>query len=335
MAEAGGALRVGILGAARIAAPALVVPAQTVEGLSVTTIASRTLSVAEDYAQKHGIARAVGDYDAVIADPEVDAVYIPLPNNLHMQWTIAALEAGKAVLCEKPLAMNAAEAQQICDAVERTGGVFVEAFHYRYHPFIHRIKTLLQSGAVGKVRRIEVRTQVPGAWIPAGNIRHIPELGGGAAMDLGIYCIDTLRFLMEAEPNVVSAEADISHPGIDGTMAAGLRFANGVTAKIRASHIYPEPVVDSALIVEGDAGVLTAAKHFMPQAGATLVVENAQGRREEDVDTTPSYQFQTEAFVELARRTRPVETDARSGLANMKIIDAMYRAAGLHPRGLS
>jgi predicted dehydrogenase len=154
-------------------------------------------------------------------------------------------------------------------------------------------------------------------------------------MDLGIYCIDTLRFLMDAVPDVVSAEAEISHPDIDGTMAAGLRFANGVTAKIRASHIYPEPVVDSALIVEGDAGVLTAAKHFMPQAGATLVVENAQGRREEDVDTTPSYQFQTEAFVELARRTRPVETDARSGLANMKIIDAMYRAAGLHPRGLS
>ena len=159
MAKAGEALRVGILGAARIAEPALVAPARAVDGLRVTTIASRTLSVAEDYAQKHGIARAVGSYDAVIADPEIDAVYIPLPNNLHMQWTIAALEAGKVVLCEKPLAMNAAEAQQICDAVERTGGVFVEAFHYRYHPFIHRIKALLRGGAIGRGRRIEVRAR--------------------------------------------------------------------------------------------------------------------------------------------------------------------------------
>ncbi|HTO40943.1 MAG TPA: Gfo/Idh/MocA family oxidoreductase, partial [Rhizomicrobium sp.] len=301
--------------------------------LQVASVASRTLARAQTYAAKHGIARAVGDYRAVIDDPRIDAVYIPLPNNLHAQWSIAALEAGKAVLCEKPLSMNQSEAAAILAAVERTSGIFVEAFHYRFHPFIQRIKALLTEGAIGRVRNIEVRAQVPGALIPADNIRRKPELGGGAAMDLGIYCIDTLRYLMDATPQVLSAEATLSDPQIDGTMAASLRFADGTTASLRASHIYPEPMLDSVLIVEGEAGRLTATKHFLPQLGAELVLETAQGQSRETADTTSTYSYQAAAFVEFARGSGVLTTDARSGLENMKVIDALYRAAGLSPRG--
>lgn len=326
-------LKLGILGVARIARPALIEPARIVTGLEVTAVASRTLSRAQDYASQHGIAHARGDYRAVIDDPQIDAVYIPLPNNLHAKWSIAALEAGKAVLCEKPLSMNTEEAQTICDAVNRTGGLFVEAFHYRFHPFIHRIKALLDDGAIGRVRHIEIRAQVPGALIPADNIRRKPELGGGAAMDLGIYCVDSLRFLMGEAPQVLSAEATLSDPNIDGTMAASLRFANGTTAILRASHIYPKPSLDSVLVLEGEGGRLTATKHFLPQLGAELVVENDAGVHHEAADKTPTYVYQARAFAELARRQTRPETDAQSGLENMKIIDALYRAAGLAPRG--
>lgn len=326
-------LRVGILGAAHINQVAIFDAAQRVTDFMPAAIASRSLAKAEAYAAQHGIPRAYGDYRAVIEATDIDAIYIPLPNSQHAEWSIAALDAGKAVLCEKPLAMNAVEAQQICDAVDRTKGIFVEAFHYRYHTFIRRIKQLLDDGAVGQVKRLSMTGQVPGARMASDNIRLNPALGGGVTMDLGVYAIDGLRYLTGETPRVVSAEPEISRPEIDGAIQVELEFPSGVAASFFVSHIAKVPQTESELEIIGTDGTLHASRAYLPHNNGVLRLKSARHEFEEKADTDTTYMFQARAFLEHARRRRPVETDARSGLVNMQVIDDVYRAAGLRPRG--
>src|SRR5512143_3841429 len=148
-------LRIGILGAARIAPMALVRPARQVPEAAILAVAARDPVRAQKFAHTHGIARVHPSYDALLADPEIDAVYNPLPNSLHCEWTIRALEAGKHVLCEKPLASNAAEAERMAAVAQQTGRVLVEAFHWRYHPLAARMRAILDSGELGTLRHIE------------------------------------------------------------------------------------------------------------------------------------------------------------------------------------
>src|SRR5213593_4973843 len=148
-------LRFGILGAARIAPMALVRPARRVTEATVLAVAARDPERARQFAARHGIPRVQPSYDALLADPEIDAIYNPLPNSLHAPWTIRALEAGKHVLCEKPFAASVAEAEAMAGAAERAGRVLVEAFHYRYHPLFARLRAILGSGELGVVRHLE------------------------------------------------------------------------------------------------------------------------------------------------------------------------------------
>ena len=197
-------IRIGILGAASIAPMALIRPARRVPDAVVAAVAARDEARAARFADKHGIARVHPSYAALLADPEPDAIYNPLPNSLHCEWTLRALEAGKHVLCEKPLASNAEEAERMAKAATNAGRVLVEAFHWRYHPLADRMREIVTSGELGPIRHVEASFCVP--MIRRGDIRYRWDLGGGATMDLGCYAINMVRTLAGAEPEVVCCD---------------------------------------------------------------------------------------------------------------------------------
>jgi predicted dehydrogenase len=226
-------IRIGTLGAARITPSALVKPARQVDGVEVVAVAARDPARARSFATKHGIGRVLDSYDALLADPDVDAVYNPLPNSMHAAWTIKALEAGKHVLCEKPCTSNSAEAEQVASVAETSGLVVMEAFHYRYHPLAARMREIVTSGELGEIRRVETWMCVP---LPIkGDIRFRLDLAGGATMDVGAYTIHMLRFLSGAEPEVVSARAKLSSPGVDRWMTAAFRLPGGAEGHMTCS----------------------------------------------------------------------------------------------------
>src|SRR5581483_5411966 len=271
-------LRIGILGAARIAPMALVRPARSVPEARVEAVAARDPERARRFAAKHGIARAHDSYDALLADPALDAIYNPLPNGLHCAWTIRALEAGKDVLCEKPIAANADEAAQMAEAARRTGRKLVEAFHWRYHPLAARMLEVLASGELGAVRDVETRFCIP---LPMPNdIRYRIELAGGATMDTGCYAIHALRTLAGAEPEVVSARARLLRPEIDRAMAAEMRFADGRTGRMSCALLSARLFAISAT-VRGDRGEMRVFNFVAPQFYHRLTVRTPTGTRRE------------------------------------------------------
>jgi predicted dehydrogenase len=323
-------LRIGILGAARIAPPALVRPARQVAEAEVAAVAARDPARARAFAAKHGIAKVHESYDALIDDPEIDAVYNPLPNGLHCDWSIRALRAGKHVLCEKPIASNAEEAERMAKAAVEADRILVEAFHYRYHPLAARLKEIVESGELGAVEHVEAHLCVP---LPLpGDIRYRLELAGGATMDTGCYAINLVRFLAGAEPEVLSARARLSSPRVDRAMAAQLRFPDGRTGRITCS-LFSAMLVRPTARVRGDRGELSVLNPYMPQLFHRLTVRSEKGRRVERVDGDATYTHQLRAFVRVVRGGPPMPTDPVDAVANMRVIDAVYEKSGLGRRG--
>lgn len=324
-------LRFGILGAARIAPNALLKPARIVPDVQVVAVAARDSSKANAFARAHNIPNVMPSYDALVNDPGIDAIYNPLPNALHYEWTIKALRAGKHVLCEKPLASNAREAQEMANVAAETGCVLMEAFHYRYHPLARRVTAILASGEIGTVRQIAADFFIP-LFLRPNDIRFQYALAGGAVMDTGCYCINLLRWLANAEPQIVSAQARKISPDVDRLMFAEMRFENGVTAKMGCSLAAFPPVKISARVV-GDAGELHISNPFVPQYYNGLRVETKQGTRRERVTREPTYNFQLRAFAAATRGEPTNLTDGRDGVKNMQAIDSVYEKAGMKKRG--
>lgn len=322
-------LRFGLLGAARIAPFALIAPAREVDGVEVTAIAARDRTRAERFARKHGIGRVHDTYDALLADPSIDVVYNPLPNSHHAEWTIRALEAGKHVLAEKPLTANAAEAEAVHAVASRTRLVCMEAFHWRYHPLAARMLEILASGELGTVRRIETYLCVPHA-VP-GDIRYRLDLAGGAMMDTGCYTVSMLRHLAGKEPEVLSAKALTSSPGVDRRMEAELRFADGSTGSITTS-LWSRTLLRPEAHVLADAGTMTAWNPILPQLYHHLTVDVGGTKRRERLARVTTYACQMRAFVGAVRHGTKLPTDTEDAVKNMRVIDAVYRVAGFEPR---
>ncbi len=260
----------GILGAARIAPMALIAPARDVPEVELSCVAARDRGRAEAFARKHGVARVADGYEAMIADPEIDAVYNPLPNSLHAAWTVRALEAGKHVLCEKPFTANEAEARQVADVAARTGRVAMEAFHWRYHALAGRMKAIVAGGELGAVRRIETAMCIP---LPLpGDIRYRLDLAGGAMMDTGCYAVSMLRHLADAEPTVESARAKLASPGVDRAMEAELRFEDGRTGHIACS-LWSSALLRIRARVVGELGTMDVLNPVAPQFYHHLTVK--------------------------------------------------------------
>ena len=319
-------MRIGILGAARIAPLALINPAKENSEVVVGAVAARDVPRARAFAAKHDIARVHADYDKLIADPELDAVYNPLPNGLHGRWTRAALAAGKHVLCEKPFTANAAEARDIADLAAQSDRVVMEAFHYRYHPLALRVEQIIASGELGKLQRVEAAMCFP---LPkSSDIRYNYSLAGGATMDAGCYAVHMVRTFGGETPEVVSAQAKLRDPRVDRAMTAEVRFAGGHTGRVRCS-MWSSRLLDLSAHVVGDCGELRVLNPVLPQIFHRLSVRSADGRRVERFGRRTSYAYQLDAFAAAVLRGEPVKTTPEDAVENMTVIDAIYRAAGL------
>ena len=320
-------LRIGILGAARISAKALLAPASASSEVEVTAVAARDPQRAKEYAAEHGIPKAVASYEELVADPEVDAIYNPLPNGLHGRWTLAALAAGKHVLCEKPFAANADEARVVAEAAEKSGLVVMEAFHYRYHPLAQRMQEIVESGELGELHAVEASFCFP---LPKfSDIRYNFGLAGGALMDAGCYAVHMVRLLGGAaahgEPEVVRAEAKRRGPDIDRAMRADLRFPAGHTGRILCS-MWSSDVLKIGAHAIGEHGDLSVSN---PLTGHRLSLRTKEGKRVEQVSKRATYAYQLDAFAAAVLRGEPVLTPPADSIANMTVIDSIYTAAGL------
>jgi len=257
------------------------------------SLASRDAGRARVMAEQHGVERCVETYDAVLEDPAVEAVYIPLVNSLHREWTLRALRAGKHVLCEKPLALNAAEAEEMAAAAEAAGRLLMEALMYRFHP---RMRELAES--VTAARHVHA---VFGFSLDApGNYRLDPQLGGGALLDVGSYTVSAARWLL-GEPREVHAVARRGPSGVDTTVSALLGFAGGAQATLLASFETPE--VQELVVVTGDR-VVRLEQPFTAWR-----------------DPADPYQLMVEAFAAAALDGGPAPLPAADSIANLRVLD--------------
>jgi predicted dehydrogenase len=326
-------LRLGLISASRISVPAVLEPVGDVDGVEVTAVAARDLARAQRFAERCGAEHVFGSYADLIASDTVDAVYIGTPASHHRPWAIAAIEAGKHVLCEKPFAANADDARAIADAARGGDVVVMEAFHWRYHPFAGQIRSVLDSGVLGEIERVEGVFDIPDGRIGRDDIRWDLAIGGGATMDLGCYSIQWVRFAAGPDPEVVSAEAVCPVPGVDGSLSAELRWASGVTGSIHSSMIAPGDEVVATLRVVGSKGTMLADNPLAPQNGGASITVDVGGQSTTiEADRTATYFHQLVAFRDAVVDGAPFPTTADDAVENMEIIDACYRAAGLDPR---
>ena len=319
------AWRIGLLGASRIAPPAVIAPAAKNPDFEVSVVAARDVGRARAYAAEHAIAGVAADYAELVRRDDVDVVYNALPPAGHAEWTIAALEAGKAVLCEKPFAMHAGEAKAMTDAAARTGNLLLEAFHYRFHRVMRDAEALVRGGALGALSRGSADFRVNINRTP-DELRWRAELGGGGLMDLGCYPIHALRTLIGAEPTVTNARGQFEGR-VDTDIAAELAFPGGVTAAMACAMVAPEGF-SARLALEGERGSLEILNFLAPQMGCrfTTTIDGQAERRPTDGPST--YEAQLIHLAEVLRGwTKPL-TGGADAVANMTVIDAVYAAAG-------
>lgn len=326
-------LRIGLLGAARIAPWAVVRPARRLPQVRVQAIAARDRARAEAFARRHRIERAYEGYQAVIDDPEIDAVYNALPNGLHLRWTLAALAAGKHVLCEKPLTSNADEAAAVESGAAEAGRIVMEAFHYRYHPLAERLREIVAGGEIGSLTHVETWLCAP--IPPSSDIRYRFDLAGGATMDVGCYAVHLARVLGGGEPTVVSARALRASPDVDRAMTADLRFPGGATGRVGCS-LWSRVLLRTSARALGTKGRVDVMNPFMPHLFHRLVVRANGRRRVEHLPAPawrrPTYEYQLEAFCRAVKQGGPILTPPSDAVATMRVIDAIYVAAGMRRR---
>lgn len=312
-------IRVGIISTARINRQVIDGARQSDE-IELTAVASREQARAGAYAREHGFERAYGSYEELLADQELDAVYVSLPNSMHVEWSIRALRAGKHVLCEKPLSRRAADVDSLFDVAEQSGRLCMEAFMWRHHPQTRRLAALVADGAIGALRLVRASFSFPLG--DAANIRMIPELDGGALMDVGCYCLSGAR-LLAGEPRRVSAEQVLAPSGVDRRFAATLAFDGDVIAQLDAGFDMP---ARSELHAVGSEGSITVDDPWHCVApGITL-------RRGEDVerieiDPENSYVLELKNLAAAIRgRAEPLLGRA-DALGQARAIEALYAAA--------
>jgi predicted dehydrogenase len=295
----------------------------------VTAVAARDRAKAEAFANKHKIPRVLDSYAALLEDPDIDAVYNPLPNGLHGYWTIEAVKAGKHVLCEKPFTANADEARVVAGAANGTPGLVVmEAFHYQYHPLAKRLVEIVRSGELGNITDIDVAFSAP-LW-KKGDIRYQLALAGGATMDMGCYPVSLLRLLAPG-PRVINGSAKLSSPGVDRAMDAHFSLPDGGRAHIGCS-MFSSSVLRMHVDVTGDNGKVSVFNPFSPQYGHRMKVTTTLGNRRERFSRKATYDFQLEAFVAAVEDGASFPTTATDAIRTMELIDSIYQAAGLPAR---
>jgi predicted dehydrogenase len=325
-------IRIGLLAASRIVEGAVVEPSRSVPGVTVSALAARDRARASEAAERWSIQQVFGSYVEMLNSDEIDAVYISTPASLHREWTIAAIEAGKHVLCEKPLAANAEDAARIADAADQADVVVMEAFHWRYHPLVAQMQSILDAGILGTIERIDARFEVDASVIPPTDIRWDLAIGGGAMMDIGCYPASWVRWAIEGEPIVDTAQAVCPVPDIDGSLRAELSWPSGVTGTIFGSMLSGTPGHNSSLEVIGTKATMFVDNPIAPQNGASLQIRSRDSVTDIPVLPGSTYISQLIAFRDAIAFDAPFPTTVRDGVATMALIDACYIAAGLPKR---
>lgn len=313
-------LRLGLLSTARINRAILDATGVT-DRVEVAAVASRDGARANEYAREHGIPRAHGSYEELFADSEVDAVYIPLPNRLHHEWTLRALAAGKHVLCEKPYSRRPSEVEEAFELAEGSGLVLMEAFMYRHHPQMRRVGELVSGGAVGRLRAI--RAVFRFRLDDEANVRLQPELDGGALMDVGCYCVSGAR-LLAGEPHRVQGEQVLGETGVDVAFHGTLRLADEVVAQFDASFVAPRRQELEAI---GDEGSLVVEAPWRVDWGGRVLLRRDDEVEEIGVDPADSFVRELENFAgAVTGRAEPL-LGRDDALGQARTIDALFRAA--------
>jgi predicted dehydrogenase len=320
----------GVLGTARIVPIALLRPAAALADMTdITAVASRSGERSYSFARKHRIGTHYSSYAELLRDRTVNAVYIAVPNGLHVRWAREALNAGKHVLCEKPLAMNADQAMELSEIARSRGLVLAEAMHFRYHPLADRVQEIVRSGELGIVSHIEAHVSFP--ILRRSDIRYDLTLGGGATMDQGCYAVSLVRLAAGEEPRVRSAEARLAGPGVDRFMSADLGFPSGATGKV-VSSIWSSELFRCSLVVRGSRGELRVRNPVAPQLFHSVTCTADGRKRQERLPRRPTYEYQLEAFAASVLNGVPIRTNAAEAAANLRVMDEMYIRAGLAPR---
>ena len=321
----------GVLGHATIARKCIIGAIQKSRNGTVRALASRTPDKARETVAQHGIPVLHDRYEAILADPAVTAVYIPLPNHLHRPWTLKALAAGKHVLCEKPLACSAAEAREMGAAARAADRVLMEGFMYRFHPRSRRIKTLVDQGAIGAPRLVRAAFCYPMAadlLASGANARLQPEMGGGALLDVGCYGVSLARWMMGAEPVRVQAQASYHPGGVDWHMVASLDFGDRRLAVVEASFI--AALQQTYSVVGQDGAIDLPHDAFIPwekDAGFMLRGPDEETGTRHLVDGADEYQLMVEHFADVVRGDAPLFFTPAESIANMRVLDALAAAA--------
>lgn len=321
-------LRFGVISTARIGLERVIPAMQNGHAVSIEAIASRDLDRARDVAQKLGIAKAYGSYAELLADPEIDAVYNPLPNHLHVPISIEAAEAGKHVLCEKPIALDADEAKQLIDARDRTGVVIAEAFMVRHHPQWQKARELIQAGRIGRLRAVQAVFSYMNR--DPANVRNQADIGGGGIYDVGCYPIVTARFLFADEPvralALIDRDPDFK---TDRLASAILHFPEGQAQFICSTQLVPQ----QRLQILGSEGRIELDIPFTPLENQTsrLLIDDGshrgfQATEEVTFEGVNQYTLQGDHFARVVRGDAKLDFPIEDAVKNMAVIDALYRS---------
>ena len=314
-------VRWGLLSTARINA-ALIPGLQESADSELVAVASRTQERAEEYASEWEIGTAHGSYDALLADPEIEAVYISLPNGQHVDWSVRALEAGKHVLCEKPLSRHPSEVERAFDVADAADRLLMEAFMWRHHPQSKRLAELVRDGAIGELRLMRASFSFPLG--DPDDIRLDAALEGGALMDVGCYCVSGSR-LIAGEPVTASAHQIAAPKGVDARLVGTLVFPGGVLGQIDCALDLPDR---QRFEIVGSTGSLRVA---MPWAIDVPGIELVRGDEVELIEIEPlnRYRLQTDNFSRAVRGVEPPLLGRDDALGQARTIDALYRSAEL------
>lgn len=317
-------VRWGILSTANIGRR--VIPAIHASGNGVVAaVCSRSLEQAQAFAEELDIPRAFGSYEELLADSQIDAIYIPLPNSMHAEWSIKCAEAGIPTLCEKPFASDAFEAQSIVDAFERPGVLLAEAFMYRFHPQHAKVKEIIADGGIGDLQFII--SSFTFRISNGANIRLSKPLAGGSLMDVGCYCVNLMRFMTGEEPAQVTASAIIGKTtGVDEALAGTLEFASGVIGHFECGlRAYRQ----HSYTLKGTAGMITVPTSFVPDKAADTLVQHWQGENytEHIIPPIDHYQLMVEDFADALINGRAPRFAPADAVNNMVVVDALLAQA--------
>lgn len=320
-------IRIGVLGTGRVVRYGVIAPAKETSGVEVTAIASRSLQRAKEFAARHCIQRSFGTYDALIKSPEVDAVYIALPTALHHHWAKRAIEAGKHVLCEKPLAENARLAEDLMTCANQHGRVLVEGMHVRFLDKLRRHRELATNGEFGRLLRIESCFRTPYFPMAKDDFRRCFELGGGAALDVGCYAVSCLRYMAGEEPEILAVNLKCMSPQIDRWMHAELRFPSGLEGSIEFGF--------RGFYLPRDGLSTKSEKGEIKWDGKGLLLDRLGDETRESISTKSTYQLQLEAFAKSIRGEPSNALPADDAVGTARVLDAIYEKAGLALRGMT